>query len=207
MLSVVAGLQGLVWNTFSPLAPAMKELEGWSDGTIAMLSNWGPIAYVIAVFPNSYLMDSKGLRPAVLVAASLVFFGCLVRCFTVARSPATGLAHFGQFLNGLAGPVAMSAAPVLSAAWFPPHERHTATAIVEAVNALGVALSFVLGPAIVPSEADDDAAPLSSKARAALASNTLRYMRGQAVVAAVDGRLGWCQGVASAGARLPRNCA
>ena len=52
----------------------------------------------------------------------------------------------GQFLNGLAGPVTQAAPPLLSSAWFPRHERTTATAVASLCGSLGVALSFVIGP-------------------------------------------------------------
>lgn len=55
------------------------------------------------------------------------------------------LIHFGQFLNGLAGPIAMGAPPALSAEWFPPEQRTTATAIASVTNTLGLAVSFLLG--------------------------------------------------------------
>ena len=53
--------------------------------------------------------------------------------------------HVGHFFNGLGGPVAMGAPPILSAIWFPPKERATATAIGTVFNYLGVALSFIMG--------------------------------------------------------------
>ena len=192
-LSLVALMQGGVWNTWSPIAPAMAQLFGWGDGTLALLANWGPISYCLAVFPNSWAMDERGLRPAVLAAAGLVFGGCLARCFRTDAGSATTLIHAGQFLNGLAGPVAMSAAPVLSAAWFPAHERRTATALVESMNMLGVAISFVAGPYLVPPVAQADLPPGSPGSKAApsaaqlavLGRQTLLYMRGSAAVAAL----------------------
>jgi hypothetical protein len=33
---------------------------GWTDGTIAAMSNWGPIAFVAAFLPTSYLFDVHG---------------------------------------------------------------------------------------------------------------------------------------------------
>ena len=55
----------------------------------------------------------------------------------------------GQLLNGLAGPVTQAAPPLLSAAWFPPEQRTTATAVAALCGSLGVALSFVIGPKFV----------------------------------------------------------
>lgn len=55
------------------------------------------------------------------------------------------LIHTGQFLNGLAGPIAMGAPPALSAEWFPPEQRTSATALATISNVLGLAVSFLLG--------------------------------------------------------------
>ena len=116
--------------------------------------NQGPICYFIAVIPTSWLLDTKGLRLVCLGGSILVFLGCAVRCFSTRGLACTILAHLGQIFNGLAGPVAMAAAPVLSATWFPAHERTTATAIMSMSNNLGVALSVIIGPILVP-ESDD----------------------------------------------------
>ena len=51
----------------------------------------------------------------------------------------------GQLLDSAAGPVAMAAIPAMSATWFPPDQRTTATAIASRVQAFGGALPFVLG--------------------------------------------------------------
>ena len=55
------------------------------------------------------------------------------------------LIHIGQFLNGLAGPIAMGGPPALSAEWFVPEQRTTATAIASVANTMGNAVSFILG--------------------------------------------------------------
>lgn len=116
--------QGWIWNTFGPISQATERLWGWGDGTIAFMSNWGPIAYMVAFLPTSYLFDVYGLRLATLLSAVLVAVGCGVRLLAWAQatsSPTWILVymHVGQCLNGLAGPVAMMSGPVVSAAWFP----------------------------------------------------------------------------------------
>ena len=45
----------------------------------------------------------------------------------------------------MAGPVTMGGAPLLSAIWFPVHQRTTATAIGVLSGTLGVAVSFIIG--------------------------------------------------------------
>lgn len=53
--------------------------------------------------------------------------------------------NLGQFLNGLAGPVAMAVPPVLSILWFPVQQRTSTTALAAFPNGVGVALSFLTG--------------------------------------------------------------
>eukprot|EP00811_Abedinium_folium_P032360 NODE_5410_length_1773_cov_21.648238.p1 GENE.NODE_5410_length_1773_cov_21.648238~~NODE_5410_length_1773_cov_21.648238.p1 ORF type:complete len:490 (+),score=72.85 NODE_5410_length_1773_cov_21.648238:116-1585(+) len=147
----VSGLQGGYWNNFGPIAAAVKPLFGWSNTDIAQQGSWGPIGYIIAVAPTAWLLDKAGLRVSCICAALLVFVGSLLRVVHVTGDPASSmLMHAGQLLNGLAGPVAMSVGPVLSATWFPPQERTTATAIVSVLNYGGTAAMFALGPLAVP---------------------------------------------------------
>ena len=97
---------------------------GWSnDDEIALLANWGPICYFIAVLPASWLLDVKGLRTTVVSTAVLVAAGAGIRLIPGPKY----LIHAGQFLNGLAGPVAMSSPPVVSSTFFPPQQRTVAT--------------------------------------------------------------------------------
>ena len=157
LLSLVAFEQGWLWNEYGPIAPALQNLYGWSDGTIATLANWGPIAYVIAVFPTAYALDTLGLRPPVVIAAGLVTAGAACKCITVRKGWEIKLiAHIGACLNGLAGPVAMAAGPACSNVWFPVERRNTATAFVAVLNVLGVAGSFTVGPAFVPKNGTEE---------------------------------------------------
>jgi FLVCR family MFS transporter len=149
--SALASVQGGIWNNFGPISASVEPFFDWDDASIALLSNWGPIGYFVAILPTVWLLDVQGLRTSVVVGSLLAFAGSVLRVLHL-RPDRTGslLMHGGQALNGLAGPVAMSMPPVLSASWFPPGERTIATAIVTAVNYGGCAATFVLGPAIVP---------------------------------------------------------
>ena len=59
------------------------------------------------------------------------------------------ICHINAILNGVAGIVVFSAPSALSAAWFPPRERTTATGIALVFNNLGNAASFLMAPHIV----------------------------------------------------------
>lgn len=147
---LMAMTQCAVWNTFSPISAVGERVFGWDTAGLSLLTNWGPISYVVGTFAFSWILDEKGLRPACLLSGFLVAAGTGLRCITSKSSVATPLIHFGQFLNGLAGPVAMGAPPALSSEWFPPEQRTTATAIATVTNTLGLAVSFLLGPYLVP---------------------------------------------------------
>ncbi|KAM7447983.1 Solute carrier 49 member 4 [Porites harrisoni] len=153
VFSLIAGVQAAVWNTWGPITGSAEDVFGWSDGTIALLENWGPIAYIISFLVFSWLMDIKGLRVSVLVTIALMFVGTGLRCITSEPKNATWLIHIGQFLNDLAAPVAMGAPPLVSSTWFPPHQRATATAISSLMSYVGISVSFGVGPFVLnPSE-------------------------------------------------------
>ena len=63
----------------------------------------------------------------------------------------TALITFAEFLISVAVPAVQNAGVlVLSATWFPPHERMTATAIATLASYLGSAFSYIVGPNLVP---------------------------------------------------------
>ncbi|KAL3831878.1 hypothetical protein ACJMK2_023575 [Sinanodonta woodiana] len=148
--AIGSAVQSGVWNTWGPIASASEDAFGWTDSTIALLSNWGPISYIIAAFPLSWLIDVKGIRWATLCMSFLIAVGTGLRCITSDPTKATWLIHVGQFLNGVAGPIAMGGPPMVSAEWFPPHQRTTATSILFVISTLGIGSSFLLGPYLVP---------------------------------------------------------
>jgi len=59
------------------------------------------------------------------------------------------LAHVSQFIIGSAGPVVFTAGPTISALWFPPEQRTTATAIATIAGFAGSAGCFIFGMYIV----------------------------------------------------------
>ena len=55
-----SALNGLKWNTWSPIQGTSQVVFGWSDTTITLLVAWSPIVFIIIFVPVSWLMDSKG---------------------------------------------------------------------------------------------------------------------------------------------------
>ena len=100
------------------------------------------------------------VRYSVLLSSSLIALGTSVRCLflvvpELSESDFTLLCHLGALLNGVPSIVVTSAPPAVSAAWFPPSERVTATSISQMMNNLGTGLSFLLANIIVKDPSDD----------------------------------------------------
>ena len=60
LFCLVGFTQGGLWNTWGPIADSAEKVFGWTDGTIALMANWGPITYVIGIGFFTWLMDVKG---------------------------------------------------------------------------------------------------------------------------------------------------
>ncbi|CAG5129207.1 unnamed protein product [Candidula unifasciata] len=149
MYSMYAFMQSAVWNTWGPISTTSEDAFGWDDSTVALLNNWGPISYMLTGLFYPWLLQVKGLRWAIVSSMFFVAAGTAFRVITSYPPTATILIHIGQFLNGVGGPISTGSIPAISAAWFPPHERVTATALSNSINNFGQAVTFILGPALV----------------------------------------------------------
>jgi FLVCR family MFS transporter len=153
--SLIAFSQGFIWNNFGPIALTLtnKTVFDWDAATISLIGNWGPIAYVVAFMPTAWMLDTIAFRPTAIIAALLVFTCTGIRLISTGPTMECKIImHVAQLLNGLAGPFAMAAGPVLSAAWFAPNERTTSTAVFCTSNSVGVAASYLIGPLFVPQD-------------------------------------------------------
>ena len=79
-------------------------------------------------------MDVKGMRLATLTVAFLTTLGSALRCISDKAPVNTVLVHMGQCLNGFGAVIACSGGPLISAAWFPAHQRTIATAIASKIR-------------------------------------------------------------------------
>lgn len=150
LFSLLALMQGMVWNFWGPIQNSAVHAFGFSKSDIAVLVLWGPVGFVPWLL-FMWLMDKRGLRASLLLSAFLMLLGAALRSVPLTEQPLRRwLIHGGQLLNGLAGPTIMSAGPFLSTTWFAPDQRATATAVASLFSYLGGAASFIIGPLVVP---------------------------------------------------------
>lgn len=60
IFSLVASLNNVVWNCWTPIQGTSKIVFGWTSTDIDLLVDWGSVSYVIAVAPLAWLLDVKG---------------------------------------------------------------------------------------------------------------------------------------------------
>ncbi|XP_019731021.1 solute carrier family 49 member 4 [Hippocampus comes] len=142
LFSLLALMQGVVWNFWGPIQNSAAHAFGFTKSDIAVLVLWGPVGFVPWLL-FMWLMDKRGLRSSLLLSAFLMLLGAVLRSIPLS-DPALRrwLIHGGQLLNGLAGPTIMSAGPFLSTTWFAPDQRATATAVASLFSYLGGAAAF-----------------------------------------------------------------
>ncbi|KAJ7377801.1 hypothetical protein OS493_026368 [Desmophyllum pertusum] len=93
----------------------------------------------------------QGLRVSTLLLGIANFIAAGLQAIPLANMQIqTWLAHLGIIVNSIGGPVAMALGPLISAAWFPPHQRTTSTALAALSSYFGTGISFIIGPLIVP---------------------------------------------------------
>lgn len=62
VFSAVTFAQGLIWNTWGPLAASGRLVFGWTGADVGLLANWGCVMYIVTCAFFSYLMDTKGKK-------------------------------------------------------------------------------------------------------------------------------------------------
>ncbi|CAK8671684.1 solute carrier family 49 member 4 homolog isoform X1 [Clavelina lepadiformis] len=145
IFSFMGWLQGCIWNTWSPIADSAKVAYGFTPFDIELLTNWGPIAFIVSMPIYMWILDQKGLRVACVSTALFVAIGAGIRCFPLHVNIIKYFIHFAHFLNGIGGCVVMAAPPLLSSTWFPPNERITATSISTLLNYMGTGTAYIIG--------------------------------------------------------------
>jgi len=192
IFSLVAILQDTVWNTWGPIDHTAIFLYGWSHDLIALFANYGSILYIVAFIPAVYVLE-RSVRMAMLFCSGFMALGTILRCGFlqdpyISQTVFTVSCHICSILNGISNIVVGSAPLAISAVWFPPEERVTATTIAQVFNGLGTGMSFLLASQIVRPIDDmitNDNGTVSNAELHALERDIQWYMYSNAIPAAV----------------------
>jgi len=153
IFSLIAIMQDTIWNTWNPIDSTASIVYGWSDDMIELLASYGYIFYIIAFLPVVYILKTS-VRKAMCFSTFLMTLGTVWRALYlqdphVNAKTFTVSCHICSILNGISNIAVGSAPLVISAVWFPPEERVTATAISQVFTGMSSGVSFLLANQIV----------------------------------------------------------
>ena len=127
-------IQATIWNTWGPIAESTKILFGWTDSNIALVTNLSNVSFCVMVIPASMFMDKKGLRFSLIVCSIMLIVATGLRCITSESIPLLYLSYSCALIFGIAAIVPFAGPSLVSAVWFPPDQRTTATALASTFN-------------------------------------------------------------------------
>lgn len=101
------------------------------------------LSFIVLSWPACYIIDSFGLRKAVLMASFGTSVGALVKCYSC-HEEGIWLLMLGQVLVSLSEQLIFSVPSRLASVWFPDHQVSSAVAVSVLGNQIGIALGFLI---------------------------------------------------------------
>ncbi|KAM4807929.1 solute carrier family 49 member A3 [Rhinophrynus dorsalis] len=146
----------MLWISFAPVADITASYFNCSLDTVNYLSLLYLIIAIPVGFGASWLLDTLGLRSAIVLSSWLNMVGSTLRCASIIFyyniSDQSGRLFYvfaGQSLCAVAQPLVLFVPAKLAAVWFPEHQRATANMIASMSNPLGILLANIMSPALV----------------------------------------------------------
>uniref|UniRef100_A0ABM5FRJ0 Solute carrier family 49 member A3 isoform X1 n=1 Tax=Pogona vitticeps TaxID=103695 RepID=A0ABM5FRJ0_9SAUR len=154
VVSLLSCSNALLWLTFAPVADKTAERFNTSVDIV----NWLSLVYLVISVPFGllaiWILDTIGLKFAVILCAWLNVIGSIIRIFSIVDILSLGSLNFvyllvGQCFCGMAQPLIIFSPTKVAALWFPDHQRATANMIGSMANPLGILIANLLSPALV----------------------------------------------------------
>lgn len=155
ILSLLNCINAVIWLTFAPIATQSTVRFNVSSSAINWLSGVFMLAYVPMGFMATWALDAGSLRLGCGIGAILNAVGAIARMGSSFYSLEQGHAAFGwvmagQVLCACAQPFVLGATTKLACAWFNDDQRALANTIGSIANPLGIAVSSIVSPILVP---------------------------------------------------------
>jgi sugar phosphate permease len=157
--SLIGMCQCMNCFTLTSLPSSSEQYFGVTQSQLIVIFNWQPLANTLGALFAAGLYKTLGTQSTARLLAVLAVAGPTIRCIpSLLGIPQSGLGllclHLSSIVNGCGGPILNAAPALLSATWFPSHERMTSTGILGTCPILGSMVGFALGPAVVKQYTD-----------------------------------------------------
>jgi len=139
------------WLTFASIASAAQDFYKASSLEIDFFSIIYMVIFIIMSIPASYIIDTYGLRPGLLIGAAMTgIFGLMKWVFAdsyiMVAIAQTGLA--------IAQPFILNAVTKIGANWFPRNERATVAGLGSLAQYIGIIIALALTPQLIKTTTD-----------------------------------------------------
>ncbi|ORY38201.1 MFS general substrate transporter [Rhizoclosmatium globosum] len=145
----------LMWSTYAAVTPSTAQHYGVSEWKINQLM----LCFDICFFPFCglalWVLDMKGVKPAVLVGVWFTVAGALLRFLSQYFGDPLTWVFAGTVFGALVNPFTLDSPTKAAAVWFGETERLTANTVMSLSTFLGSALVLFLAPAIVKGNPDN----------------------------------------------------
>lgn len=144
------------WIQYSIITNVVTRYFSVSSNAINLTAISFGVCYVSFVLPAFWLLSRYGLRVTVLSGAAVMVAGAWLKVLSV-NPHRFWLAFLGQALVGTSQVFILGMPAQLAAVWFGPRQVSTACALGVIGNQVGIALGFLIPPAVVKNhdELDD----------------------------------------------------
>lgn len=138
----------MLWISYAAITTSAAHYYGVSTLAIGFFSMTFMLTFIPLALPESWLIDTKGFRLTVGVAAVLMAVFAIGRGLAGANYTAALLCTVGL---GVAQPFMMNSWTKVPARWFAPTQRATAAGLVALCSVLGIALGMLFTPVLADS--------------------------------------------------------
>lgn len=144
--AIINAVIQMQWLTFASIADIAQSVYKVSSFKIDFLSMIYMIAYIVVCLPESYIIDTYGIRIGVSIGAVLtgvfgLMKGIYADNYTIVCIAQTGLA--------IAQPFIINSMTKVGSNWFPINERATEAGIVSLCQYLGIIFAMIVTPLLV----------------------------------------------------------
>lgn len=143
LVYILAGIiSQVMWITFAPILPIVKEIYGVGEAEVGLLSAVFPIIFIILALPVGYYVDKEGFRKAVLLGCAFFAVFGFLRAFATSFL----LLLTFQTLAAAGQPFIFNSISKLVKSWFSAEEAGLATGL----GSISLFIGTILGLSLTP---------------------------------------------------------